>query len=164
MEPPASSLWRAVHQQAVDGIDLVADIEADRANRRRVTQPGANRVPEIAQREPARALPHVAAVQKQDAAEFAAQRRPDFFAEREHAVAANRQARSAERAHFVAAPAANARCPAEKIFLRERDIHLILTERADVPELQPARQDHGLADDGKVVTAVDRRRRVAEWA
>src|SRR5439155_27292298 len=89
VEPPASSLWRAVHQQAVDGIDLVADIEADRANRRRVTQPGANRVPEIAQREPARALPHVAAVQKQDAAEFAAQRRPDFFAEREHAVPAN---------------------------------------------------------------------------
>src|SRR5437773_3611485 len=140
VQPPAPLFGLAVHQQPFDWIQLVPDVEANRANRCLVTEARSDRVPQIAQREAARLRPHVPAIEEEHAAKLSPQCHADLFAERQHAVAANRQTRSAERAHLVPPPAANARRAAEEILLREGDAHQVLTERTDVAKLQPARQ------------------------
>ena len=146
-----------------DGIELVAEVEADRADRRLIAQARADRVAQIAEVHAPRVGPHVAAVEKQHGAQFAAQLRAQLLAERQHAVAADRQPRVAERADFVPPPSANAGRPAEKILLRERHVGRIVADRPDVAELQAAREHH-LVANRKVLAPVNRQRVVVERA
>src|SRR5205823_11980053 len=90
-------------------VQLIAEVEADRSDRRLVAQTGADRVAQIAQHEGHRLRPDVAAVEEEHAAQVAVQPRAQLLAEREHAVSADRLPRFAERAHLVTPPAANAR-------------------------------------------------------
>src|SRR5262245_37308935 len=124
VHPPPARLRLAVHQQVVDGVQLIADIETKRTDRRLIPEPDADRVTQIVEPNAAGFGPHVAAVVEEHRAVLPGQRGADFFGDGEHAVAANRHA-GAERAHLVTPPAADARGAAEKVLLRERDIHLI---------------------------------------
>src|SRR5689334_509698 len=120
MHPPPAGLRLAVDLQAGNRIQLIAEVEADRSDRRLVAEPGADRVAEIAQHEAHRLRPDVAAVEEQDAAEIAVQPRAQLLAEREHAVAADREPRFAQRAHLEASPSTDARGAAEEIALGEQ--------------------------------------------
>src|SRR5438105_4178810 len=64
MDAPAARLGRAVDEQPRDRIELVSNIESDRADRRLVPQARADRVPQIVEvhRPPAR--PYVARVEE----------------------------------------------------------------------------------------------------
>src|SRR5947207_4754601 len=155
VEPPPPLLRLSVDDEARDRIQLIADIEADRTDRCLVAQTRPDGIAKIAEREAARLLPYVAAVEKQNAAQIPAQHGTDFLAERQHAVAANRQP-FGQRADFVASPAADAGGAAEEVLLGKRHRQLVLAERPDVSELEPARQHQRLAGDGQVVTGGDR--------
>src|SRR5256885_16326711 len=75
MNAPAARLLLAVHDQPRDWVELIAEVEADRTDRRLVAKAGADRVTEIAQIEAERIGPDVAGVEEQHAAEVAAQDR-----------------------------------------------------------------------------------------
>src|SRR5262249_20229732 len=160
MEAPPPEVRLAVDDEIRRRVELVAEVEADRPDRRLVPQAWADRVPQIAQVEAEGIGPDVPRVEEQHAAEVAANHRPQLFAPAEHAVAADRQA-VAERAHLVPPPPADARRAAEEVALRERDVGLCAAVRPDVPELQPARDDEPFANR-KVVPAVGRHRVVVE--
>src|SRR5437660_7597767 len=135
MNAPAARLRAAVHQQTRNRIELPPEVETQRSDRRVVAQARADGIAQIAEPHTARLRPHVARVEEEDAAEVAAQRRADFLAQAEHAVAADRKARAAQRTHFVASPPADARRAAEKVLLRERHVRLVEADRPDVAEL-----------------------------
>src|SRR5581483_5914290 len=102
---------------------------------RLIPQPGADGVTQIAELKAPRVRPDVAAIQEQHAAEVSADWRTQFGRQREHAVAANRQSRLAERTHVVPAPAANRRRTAEEVLSRERDVRLLQVRGSDVRRL-----------------------------
>src|SRR5919202_5574254 len=93
MEPPPALARLPVDEETRNGIQLPPDIEPDGTDRGLVPKPRTDRVSKIVERLIVRPLPHVARVHEQDAAKVAVQHRPDFFAPREHAVAADRQSR-----------------------------------------------------------------------
>src|SRR5204862_506028 len=125
MHAPAARLLVAVHQQARNRIELPADVEANRTDRRRVSQARTDGVPQIPELNRAGLRPHVAGVEEKHRAEAAAQRRADLLAQPDHAVAADRQTRAAERAHLIPSPAADARRAAEEVLLGERHVEYI---------------------------------------
>src|SRR5262245_37110653 len=92
MQPPPARLRAAVHEQTVDWIQLPADVETDGPDRRLIAESRPHRVAEIAEANAAGFGPDVAGVEERHHPELAAQRRAQFFAEREHAVAADRYA------------------------------------------------------------------------
>src|SRR5437868_15549781 len=120
MHTPAPRLRVAVDHESGNRIELVADVEAERADRRLVAEAGADRVPQVVELQAPAVRPDVARVEEEHGAEAAADARARFGAVLEHAVAANRQARIAERAELVAAPPAHARRASEEELARER--------------------------------------------
>src|SRR5262249_28468015 len=131
MEAPAPRLRLAVDEKVRDWIQLIPVIEADGADRRLISETCPDGVAPIAQIKAGRSGPQVAAIEKAHAAEVAGQHGPQFLAEPQHAVAADRFARY-KRADFVASPSADARGTAEKIFLPERDVGRVVVSRPDV--------------------------------
>src|SRR5262245_38422606 len=89
MDAPAPFLRRAVDEEAVDPIELIAEVEADGADRRLVAESRADRVPQIAGPDVPRSRPDVAGVEEEHAAEVAGEHGAELLAEREHAVAAD---------------------------------------------------------------------------
>src|SRR5437899_4324714 len=162
MNAPAALLGSAVHDQAVNRIELVAEVEAHRTDGRPIAQASAESVAEILQVDGAGARPDVAGVHERDAAEGATKRRAQFRAGGQQAVAPDRQALD-ERAHLVAAPPSNTRCAAEKVLLRKRHPPLIPARGVDGAELHTVCDDEALADR-RVVPAVRRDGVVAERA
>src|SRR3990167_369087 len=106
VDAPAAWLRLGVDTELGNGIELVAGVEAYRADRRLIPQTRSDRVAQIAEVHAPRAGPHVAAVEKEYGAQPAAELGAQLRAERQHAVAANRQARIAERADLVPPPSA----------------------------------------------------------
>src|SRR5262245_59450068 len=88
VEPPAACLRLAVHEQTWDRVELVADVEANRPNRRLISKTGAYGVAEIVEHDAAGILPDVSRVHEQHHAEPAVQRHASFLADEKHAVAA----------------------------------------------------------------------------
>ena len=82
---------------------------------------------------------------------------------RQHRVAADRRAFAAERAHLVAAPAADARGAAEEKLLRERHVAGIVGLRVDVADLQ-AVGDHQAFAHRQEVPRIEGQRREVERA
>src|SRR5439155_22898923 len=163
MEAPPSCLWRGADQQTRNGIELVADVESKRTDRRLITESRADRITEIAELECERIGPDVAGIEKHDGAPIAAQRAAKLFAHQEHAVAAQRQSRSAERTHLVPSPSANRRRAAEEVPLRKRRVARNQTRRPKIDEHQAAGQDDLLAD-WQVLPAINRHCVVVERA
>src|SRR5262245_50106703 len=79
---PAPRLRLTVHEQARNRIQLPADVEAHRADRRLVAQPRSDGVAQVAQPDAPRIGPHVAPVEEQHAAEIAVEQRAHLLAER----------------------------------------------------------------------------------
>src|SRR5205823_3554352 len=88
MNPPPPRLRRAVDEQAGNRIELIADIEAHRTNRRLIPEAGTDCVAQIAERYVSWSGPDVAGVDKDDAAPVAAEHGAQFRARRQRAVAA----------------------------------------------------------------------------
>src|SRR6185312_7979891 len=160
---PPSRLGFAVHEQSRDRVELVADVEAKRTDGRLVAEAGADGAAQIVQFDLPAVRPDVAGVEEQDRAEAAADPLAAFEAVLEHAVAADRQARFAQRAELVAPPPANARRPAEEKLSRERHRGGVVRGRADIAELRAVGEREPAAD-GEVVAAVERDLREAERA
>src|SRR5262245_10919975 len=154
MNSPVTIRWLTVHQQPRNRIELIAVVESEGPDRSLIAQADADRVAEVAEIERERLVPDVAAVEENHAAEIAVNRRAQFFGEREHAVAADRQSFD-ERADLVAAPAADAGGAAQEVLLGERHVHLIDADRIDVAELETAR-DHESIADREIVAAIGR--------
>src|SRR5262245_50129810 len=114
MQSPESVFRLAVHQQAIDPRELLADIEAKRPDRRLVAHAKSGRVFEIARVDAPLLFPDVASVQEEHRAEVAADNRSQLGAERHQRVAANRIP-VAERPDLVTAPAADAARPSEEV-------------------------------------------------
>src|SRR5438477_3489387 len=163
MDAPAPLLRLAVDAELGDGSELVADVEAYRADRGLIPRTEAHRVAPIAEGHARRGERHAAAVEKEHGAQLAAQPGAQLLAERHQAVAADRQPRPAERAHFVPPPTAKARRTAEKVFFGKGDVRLIAADGPDSAELQPAREHH-LVANRKVLAPVNRQRIVVERA
>src|SRR5580765_2421132 len=159
MQTVAPRLWTAVDEQTRNRIQLIAEVEPNRADRRVIPEPWTDVVPQIGQIDPERLAPHVAAIQEQHDPEVAVEGRAQFLAELEHAVAADRKP-PGERAHFEAAPAAEARRTAEEKLLGKRDIRRA-AGRTKVPELQPA-GEHDAFAERQIVTGILRDRVVME--
>src|ERR1043166_8187907 len=119
MHAPPPRLRVAVDQESGDRIELPADVETQRPDRRLIADARADRAPQIVQVNVPAVRPHVAGVEEQHRAEAAADPRTPFEAVLEHAVAADREPRVAERADLVAAPASDARRAAEEKLHRE---------------------------------------------
>src|SRR5262245_48657659 len=113
MNAPPPRVGVAVDDEPRNRVELIAEVEANRTDRRLVAQPRADGVAEIGEVEAPGIRPDVADVEEQHAAQLAAQRRAHFLAPRQHAVAAEREA-VGERADLVASPAADAGRAAEK--------------------------------------------------
>src|SRR5712692_1509745 len=92
MHAPAPGLWRAVDEQPGDRIELVAKVESNRTDRCLIPQSRTDGIAQIVQPDSPGASPHVPRIKEQDPAEIAVQRRAQLRAERQRAVAANRQA------------------------------------------------------------------------
>src|SRR5204863_5243914 len=90
MHAPATGLRAAVHQKIGNWIELISEVEPDRADRGLITQTGSDGIAKIVEPVGAGFRPDVPAVEEQHAAEISAQHRSQLFAERNHAVAANR--------------------------------------------------------------------------
>src|SRR4051812_25770349 len=146
MNAPMALFRSAVDDQPRDRIELVAEVESHGTDRRLVAEPGARRIVQIVQSHAPVFCPHVAAVHEHDPPEAAVQGTAQLGTEREHRVAADRQPRAAERAHFVAAPPADAGGTAEEKFLGKRHLRGVAARRVDVAELQTIRQHDPLAD------------------
>src|SRR5262249_19708308 len=125
---PAAEVRLAVDEQFRRRIQLIPEVEADRPDRRLVSQAGADRGADVAEPEAQGFLPHVAGVHEQHRTEIAVDAGANFLAPREHRVAADRKAVD-ERAHLVPAPASNARRAAEEVALRERNVLPRVAER-----------------------------------
>src|SRR6185295_16988456 len=160
MKADAARLGCAVHEEAGNRIELVADIKTNRTDRRLIAQSRSDRVAQIAQVESERVRPHVAGVEEQHPAQIAAQHRAQLFADRQQAVAADRQAVD-ERADLESPPPANARRAAEKIPLPERHVLGVVADRPQACYLHAA-GEHELVADRKVMAAVSRGRVVVE--
>src|SRR5258707_881720 len=119
MQTVAPRLRAAVHEQARNRIQLIAEVEPDRSDRRLVTQSGTDRVLQVVKVDAPRPGPHVPGIEKEHAAEVAVQDRPQLLAEPEHAVAADRLTRD-ERADLVPSPSADTGGAAQEILLSER--------------------------------------------
>src|SRR5438477_4113610 len=145
MNAPTALLGGAVHDQAVNRIELVAEVKAHRTDGRPIAQTSAEGVAEILQVDGAGARPDVAGVHERHAAESATKGRAQFRAGGQQAVAADRQALY-ERAHFVAAPPPNTRRAAEKVLLRKRHQPRISARGVDFAELHAVCDDEALAD------------------
>ena len=163
MDTPASRFGLAVDRQARNLTELKSDVEADRPDRRLVAEARADGVVQIAETNTPGIRPDVAAVEKQHAAEIADERRPQLGREREHAVAADRQPRFAERAHLVASPAANRGRAAEEVLLRKRHQRRVAVRGIDVAHLR-AVGPHERPADRQVVATVREHQEVAERA
>src|SRR5262245_15715334 len=150
---PAAIARFAVHEQTGNRVELVAEVEAERTDRRLVAQPRSDRVAKIVELDPERLCPDVAGIEEEHGAEAAAERGAKLLAEQEHAVAADRQSRSAERAHLVASPSANAGGATEKVLFRKRYVDLVETNRMDVAQLHAA-GDYEVVVDRQVVPRI----------
>src|SRR4051812_29726507 len=124
MDSPPPRLRAAVDEQSGNGIQLVPEVESNRSDWRLIAETGADGIPEVVQVDRPRRRPHVAGVENHDTADVAEQRRPQFGACREHAVAAIRLAGRAERTDFIAAPPADTGRAAEKIPFGKRNVLL----------------------------------------
>src|SRR3954463_12592822 len=88
VDAPVPLFRLAVHHETRDRIQLVAEVEADRSDRRLVPQPRTDGVAEVVEVNRPSLLPHVAAVEEQYAAHIAGQIRAELRAEREQRIAA----------------------------------------------------------------------------
>src|SRR4030095_16302257 len=120
----APRLGAPVDEQTRNWIQLIAEVEANRADRGQIPEPWTDVVPQIAQIDPERLGPHVAGIQEQHDAEVAADGRAQLLAALEHAVPADRKPRS-ERADLESAPAAEARRTAEEKLLCKRHVRRV---------------------------------------
>src|SRR5215204_3595450 len=120
-EPPR--LLLAVHEQPFDRIQLVPEVDADRADRGHVAQAGADVVPQIVQVEVPRVVPDVARVGECHGAQVAPDGNAQFRGALEHRVAANRQPGD-ERRDFEPSPPAQARGAAQPIAPIERHLEV----------------------------------------
>src|SRR3954464_15452569 len=146
MNAPVARFRSAVDRQPWDRPELKADVEADRADRRLIPQAGADRIIQIVEGDTPRIRFDGSAVEKEDAAEVADERRTQLRREGEHAVAADRQAGIAEGSHLIASPPANRRRAAEEVLLRKRDERLVAVCRIDISRLRAIRPDEARAD------------------
>ena len=153
----------AVHEQGGKRIELVAEVEADGSDGRLIAEAGTHRVTQVVQPEAERVCPHVATVDERDAAEVTAKGRTHLCAERQQAVAADRQPRRAQRAHLVPSPAADTGGAAQEVLLRKRNVDLIVAHGPDVADLKPTGDDEPIAQR-QVVPSVGRKRVVVERA
>src|ERR1700682_1391511 len=142
---PATCLGRAVHEQAINRIELVAEVEAYRTDGRPIAQANADRVAKILHVDGSGGRPDVAGVHERHAAEGATKRGAQLGAGGQQAVAADRQT-LLERAHFVAAPSPNTRRAAEKVLLRKRHLTRIPARGVDGAKLHAVCDDEALAD------------------
>src|SRR5215831_14295693 len=104
MDPPTSGLGTAIHDQARNRVELVAEVEANRPDGRLVAKPGTDGVPQIVQMELGAAGPHVSRVEKDHAAKLAPDDGSRLLRESKQAVAADGQSRAAQRADLIASP------------------------------------------------------------
>src|SRR5687767_5839282 len=101
----AESAWLvlAVHTQPLDAIQLVTEVHANRSDRRRVAQAGADVVPQTLEAEVPRFFANAAAVQEQHAAETLPEGHAQLGGEIERRRAAEWKPAAAERRHLVPA-------------------------------------------------------------
>src|SRR5882672_5066578 len=102
MHAPAPLRDGGILEQQRDRIELPPDVESNRTDRRLIPQAGADGIAQIARLDAPAVGPDVAAVHEQHAAEIPAQHGAQLRADGKHAVAAERQAGSAERADLIA--------------------------------------------------------------
>src|SRR5262249_2163037 len=141
VDPPPPRLRFAVHPQIGVRIQLVTEVESNRSDRRLISQTGADGVAQVVQSNVPRFRQNVAPVQKEDAAEFSAERPTQLGREGKHAVAACGQTRFCQRADLIAPPSTDAGGAAEKEELPERHLRLIASGRPDVAKLHAARDN-----------------------
>src|SRR5580704_15435 len=91
LNAPAMRLGLTVHQQARNRIELVAEVETYRTDRRLIPEPRSDRIAEVVQPDVPAVRPDVSAVEEQHRAEVASDNRARFRTEREQAVASNGQ-------------------------------------------------------------------------
>src|SRR6185503_2864827 len=136
---PRARLRFAVHLQVRDPIELIAEIDARRTDRREISETGACGVDE-SRRHVERPVRHVAEIEEGDASELADQRLADFGRSFQHRQPSDRQAKAAEGADLEASPAANARCTAQEVALEERNTGGP-AKRVDGAEMHAVRPD-----------------------
>src|SRR5688572_11127959 len=117
-------LLRAVDEQPWNRIQLKADVESRRADRRHVADTWSHRVAEIPEVQIPRLRPDVAVIEEGHHPELAGERDADLRRPLEHRQAADRKAESAQGTHFVPPPAADARRAAEEVALVERNVQI----------------------------------------
>src|SRR5688572_16680855 len=91
MDADAALLRFAVDQQSFDRIELVADVEARRSDRRLIAEARADGIEQIAEVEVLRLAPDVAEIKERDRAELACQRQAHLRRSLEHRQAADRK-------------------------------------------------------------------------
>src|SRR5438552_19096047 len=90
VESPPPLLRLSVDQETWNRVQLIADVEADRTDRRLVSQPGTDGVTETAHTQPARIRPYVPAIHPQHAAPCPTKHLADMLTEPHHPAAADR--------------------------------------------------------------------------
>src|SRR5665213_3771634 len=104
MDAPVARLGLAVHEQAGDVVELVAEVESNRANGRLIPKAGADVIPQIAEVHRRAVGPYISGVGEDHTAEISADHGAHFLAHGDQTVAAERNPRVADRAHLVASP------------------------------------------------------------
>ena len=147
VDAPVPLLGSPLTRRFVDRIQLVAEVDARRADRRQVAEARARRRSAGRRdRSPTARDQTLPKSTNATAPNLPAQRQAHFGRPFEHRVAADRQAESAERADLEAPPAADARRAAEEEALVERHVALEVAERIDGADAQAVRDDHASAE------------------